>query len=311
MIKCYIAKLNVEPTILDLYDEENLIGSVIPDSLNLIFENCSRSGDIIKYQKKNDIQSILDSELYAQMLLQKEQLIEEFEQVVVRYNETKEIIYREDYMEQRSQLKQTIEELFEMYPFLKNSEKTKIASFSRGKIPEVRMGVTYIDRASKIDKFLNTSSIINRDIVFYYDCSKEWIYIPNSLIYDDDAMPELQSITDEIQEQINLFKNVIDIGKVSINLVYENFSIKPGLYKEITIKRVYPNGDPARDRARAILARAATEKSTLIAPENEPFTNEEIESGTKEDAELGYITSISSRKKNIIKDTIRMIFLDF
>lgn len=306
-IECYVAKLNVEPTILDLYDEHNLIKTVIPASLGKIFEEVSKIDNIIEYRKRNDIQSILQSDLYKTMLELKEQLIEDFNLVVEQYNLTREIIYREEYMEKRLYLKRVIEELFDIYPFLKNSEKTKIKSFSRGKIPEVRMGVTYIDRVSKIEQFLTINSGRYRDLKFYYDCSKEWLYIPSVCIKGGNTMVELQSIIDEIQLEVNRYKNVTDIGNVSINLIYENFSIKSGNYKEITITRVYPNGKPSKDRLKAL--KAAQEEIKLTAAEGDTFSSEQIENETKDDAKMGYIISILSKTKNIIENRVLKVLI--
>lgn len=306
-IECYAAKLNVEPTILDLYDEHNLIKTVIPASLGKIFEEVSKIDNIIEYRKRNDIQSILQSDLYKTMLELKEQLIEDFNLVVEQYNLTREIIYREEYMEKRLYLKRVIEELFDIYPFLKNSEKTKIKSFSRGKIPEVRMGVTYIDRVSKIEQFLTINSGRYRDLKFYYDCSKEWLYIPSVCIKGGNTMVELQSIIDEIQLEVNRYKNVTDIGNVSINLIYENFSIKSGNYKEITITRVYPNGKPSKDRLKAL--KAAQEEIKLTAAEGDTFSSEQIENETKDDAKMGYIISILSKTKNIIENRVLKVLI--
>lgn len=306
-IECYAAKLNVEPTILDLYDEHNLIKTVIPASLGKIFEEVSKIDNIIEYRKRNDIQSILQSDLYKTMLELKEQLIEDFNLVVEQYNLTREIIYREEYMEKRLYLKRVIEELFDIYPFLKNSEKTKIKSFSRGKIPEVRMGVTYIDRVSKIEQFLTINSGRYRDLKFYYDCSKEWLYIPSVCIKEGNTMVELQSIIDEIQLEVNRYKNVTDIGNVSINLIYENFSIKSGNYKEITITRVYPNGKPSKDRLKAL--KAAQEEIKLTAAEGDTFSSEQIENETKDDAKMGYIISILSKTKNIIENRVLKVLI--
>ena len=263
MLECYVAKFNVEPTTLELYDEKNLIENVIPSSLDTIFKHVQKSDNIIEYEKKNDIQSVLESELYKIMLEQKQQLITDFNHVVKQFNRTREIRYSEDYLQKRLQLKSVIEELFETYPFLKNSEKTRIKSFSKGKIPEIRMGVTYIDRASKIEKFL----------------------------------------------EVNRFKNTTNIGNVSINLVYDNFSIKKGNYKEITIIRVYPNGNPSRDRERAM--KAAREEIKLTAAEDAPFSNEQIENETKDDAQKGYIATIRSKTRNIIENRILKVRIPF
>lgn len=309
MLECYVAKFNVEPTTLELYDEKNLIENVIPSSLDKIFKHVQKSDNIIEYEKKNDIQSVLESELYKIMLEHKQQLITDFNHVVEQFNRTREIIYSEDYMQKRLRLKSVLEELFETYPFLKNSEKTRIKSFSKGKIPEIRMGVTYIDRASKIEKFLEISAVANRELRFFYDCSKEWIYIPSSCIVEKSTMSELQSIVEEIQLEVNRFKNTTNIGNVSINLVYDNFSIKKGNYKEITIIRVYPNGNPSRDRQRAM--KAAREEIKLTAAEDATFSNEQIENETKDDAQKGYIATIRSKTRNIIENRIRKVRIPF
>ena len=36
-MEVFVAKLNVEPTVLDLYEETNLLETVIPTTLNIIF----------------------------------------------------------------------------------------------------------------------------------------------------------------------------------------------------------------------------------------------------------------------------------
>lgn len=302
-LECYVLKFNVGPTILELYEEQRLIKEIIPSSLGKIFEEVSVDNGIIEYRRNHDIKSIVSSELYLSMLEQKNELIEEFNRVVNRYSQTKEIIYREDYMDRRTRLKSTIEQLFEHYPFLKNSDKIKITSFSRGKIPEVRMGVTFIDRVKKIEKFLDSNIKLSHDLNFYYDCSKEWIYIPCSQIKGDDILLELQLIIDEIQEEVNEFRSATDIGRISINPIYDDFTIQSGKYKEITIKRVFPNGNPARDRGNAL--RAASEETKYLAAEDDDFTSEDITKETKDDAQSGYIAYIRSKAKNIIKNTVR------
>lgn len=312
LMECFVTKLNVEPTVLELYDENNLIKEVIPNSFDRVFERIDEKENIIKYRKKDDIQLVLDSDLYQQMLDYKKILIEEYENVVLQYQKTREIIYREQYMEKRSALNEAITELFELHPFLKNSEKIRINSFSKGKIPEVRMGMTYIDRASKIESFLATYTMNDRILEFYYDRNSERIYIPSSIVHDRNIMRGLQSIIDELTTEINLFRDITDIGKVSINPIFENFQVKVGRYSEVTITRVYPNGDPARDRGRAIVAfNAAKEETKYTAPEGEKINSKDIEDYTREDAELGYIASIFSRTKNIIENTIKKIFIKF
>ena len=57
-MEVFVAKLNVEPTVLDLYEETNLLETVIPTSLNMIFDRLDEDKGIIGYRITNDIESI-------------------------------------------------------------------------------------------------------------------------------------------------------------------------------------------------------------------------------------------------------------
>ncbi|WP_019777721.1 hypothetical protein [Streptococcus sobrinus] len=306
MKECYVTKLNVEPTILDLYKEENLIKSVIPNSLDKIFSKVAAKEGIIQYQISNDTRVILESELYSKMLESKTSLIGEYHKVASNFKKSGEIVYSKNYMTQRSRLKEQIDELFEEHAFLRNSEDIKLPSFSKGKISEIQMGVTYIDRANRIENFLSENKG-NQVINFYYDTSKEWIYVPSSVVIDDNIVMELSSIIKDIQDKINMRKNQTDIGNVSINIVYDDFKIKQGSYKEVTITKVYPNGIPAQDRGRAL--RAASTETKYRAAQDDAFSQQDIEQETREDAERGYIASIASRAKNLIENTVRKVHI--
>lgn len=302
MKECYVTKLNVEPTILDLYEEKNLIQSVIPNSLDKIFSRVAEKDGIIQYQINNDVQKILDSELYSKMLESRTSLIDEYQKVVSKFKQSGEIVYSKNYMTQRSHLKERIDELFATHTFLKNSEEIRLPSFSKGKISEIQMGVTYIDRANKIEFFL-TENIDNQIINFYYDTSNEWIYVPSSDIIGNNVVAELTSVINDIQDKINMFKNRTDIGNVSINIVYDDFKIKQGSYKEVTITKVYPNGNPSQDRGKAL--KAARTEIKYRAAQDATFSQQDIEWEAKEDAKKGYIASIVSRAKNLIENTVR------
>ncbi|MDK8387238.1 hypothetical protein QP844_08870 [Streptococcus xiaochunlingii] len=301
-MEVFVAKLNVEPTVLDLYEETNLLETVIPTSLNMIFDRLDEDKGIIGYRITNDIESIKKSKLYQEILQYRENLISEYYKVVAIFEDSGEIVYSKAYMSLRSMLKAKIDELFVTFPFLKNSEEIKVSSFSKGKISEIQMGITYIDRVNRIEKFLFYNSKDIRVINFYYDTSCEWIYIPVSMLITDDIVNELNSIVSEIEDKINNFKNITDIGNVSVNLVYDDFKIKPGKYKEIIVTKVYPNGHPALDRGKAL--RAARIETKYKAAQGETFSELEIEDETKVDAEKGYLSSIFARGKNLIENTI-------
>ena len=67
-MEVFVAKLNVEPTVLDLYEEANLLETVIPTSLNMIFDRLDEDKGIIGYRITNDIESIKKSKLYQEIL---------------------------------------------------------------------------------------------------------------------------------------------------------------------------------------------------------------------------------------------------
>ena len=301
-MEVFVAKLNVEPTVLDLYEEANLLETVIPTSLNMIFDRLDEDKGIIGYRITNDIESIKKSKLYQEILQYRENLISEYYKVVAIFEDSGEIVYSKAYMSLRSMLKAKIDELFVTFTFLKNSEVIKVSSFSKFKISEIQMGITYIDRVNRIEKFLFYNSKDIRVINFYYDTSCEWIYIPVSMLITDDIVNELNSIISEIEDKINNFKNITDIGNVSVNLVYDDFKIKPGKYKEIIVTKVYPNGHPALDRGKAL--RAARIETKYKAAQGETFNELEIEDEAKVDAEKGYLSSIFARGKNLIENTI-------
>ena len=125
-MEVFVAKLNVEPTVLDLYEETNLLETVIPTSLNMIFDRLDEDKGIIGYRITNDIESIKKSKLYQEILQYRENLISEYYKVVAIFEDSGEIVYSKAYMSLRSMLKAKIDELFVTFPFLKNSEEIKV-----------------------------------------------------------------------------------------------------------------------------------------------------------------------------------------
>lgn len=80
------------------------------------------------------------------------------------------------------------------------------------------------------------------------------------------------------------------------------------MHSEIIVQLVYPNGDPARDRSRAIeSAQAAKEKSIFEASKDSKIDASKLSDFYKDDAEKGYIKSVTSRGKNIIKNFIKTV----
>lgn len=302
METCYVAKFNVEPDILNMYGESDLVSRVIPSNLGVYFTKVSEKDSIIKFKKDSNFSEIKKSAVFNDMLKIRQELIAEYYKVSDTFQETGEISYSKKYLSTRTSLNKKIEELFVLNPFLRSAEYLKLPSFSRGKTPEIQMGMAYIDRVTKIQQFLDQKSKLNLDTEFYYDTENEQIYIPDKLLDKNNISISFNKIIDEIEKYINSFQETSDFGKISINPIYESFEIKPGKYKEITIVRVYPNGHPSLDRMKAL--NAATEEVKITAPQGDIINYQEITKEYEEDGEKGYIASIYSRGKNIIENKI-------
>lgn len=302
METCYVAKFNVEPDVLELYGEIDLIKNVIPNNLSKIYSNEVKDNDIVKFIKNTDFSKIQEDNDYLKMLQLRLDLIEQYEQVSANFKQTGEISYNKKYMGIRSELKEVIEQFYSKYPFLKNADELRIQSFSSGKTPEIQMGVVYIDRVEKIQKYLQIKIELKNNLEFYYDKTNERIYLPERYLDQRNIQNSFIKLLEEIENYINTFENTLDIGKVTINPIYEEIEIRDGKYKEITVIKVFPNGNPSKDRMKAI--NAAREEIKYKAPKEEILKHTELEKEYNNDGKNGYISAIISRGKNILENKI-------
>lgn len=301
----YVAKLNLEPETLELYEYSNLLEKVIPDDLSKIFSKNSEKSSLIKFEKVTNFTEIKSDEIYKSMLLLRQNLIEQYEFVSRNFIKTGEISYNKKYMGLRTELKKTIEKLFDKYPFLKSAEDLRIQSFSSGKTQEIQMGIVYIDRVEKIEIFLNNKIELKANIEFFYDTSNERIYISEQFLSEDNPQNSFIKLCEEIESMINTFQDSTDIGKVTVNPIYQSIEIKDGKYKDVTIIKVIPNGNPSKDRMKAL--NAVREETKYTAPKGETLEHTELEEEYNKDGQNGYISAILSRGKNILENKILKI----
>jgi len=307
-VEYFVFKLNLEPSVLDAYNYnthiEHVVGIVIPDSFKKIFsEFIDINERKVKFLDYIDLSEVKTSIQYKDMLKLNETMMKMYNEVVANYNIGKGINYTPKYLEQRDKLNKSIEDIVYIFPFLKGAFELKDNIFPIETFSKIKMAVTYIRKARKIESYVNNfpKNILNSE--FIYDKSYELIYISAN----NKTTKEAENYIEVLEEKINRFSSVSNIGRISINPIYEEFSFE-GMYSEITIEIVYPNGHPARDRSKAIKeANAAREKRIFEASKEEKINAFKLNEYFKEDAEKGYVKSATSRGKSIIKSVIKKV----
>lgn len=301
-------KLNLEPSVLNAYNyesqREHVVSIVIPESLKQIFGQFTDiSKNKIRFFDYIYLYSVRESNKYKDMLKLNETMIKMYNEVIENYNVGKGITYTPEYLEQRDKLNTSIEKIIFEYPFLKGAFELKDNIFPVDTFSKIKMAVTYIRKAKKIECYIDNfpENISNSE--FIYDKKHELIFIST----DNKTANDAKNYVDLLEEKINNFSSVSNIGRISINPIYEELVFE-GMYSEVTIEIVYPNGDPARDRSKAIeKANAAKEKRTFVASKDEKIDASQLSEYFVEDAEKGYVEDVTFRGKSIIKSLIKKV----
>lgn len=304
----YTFKLNLEPNILEAhhYDTQksNVIEVVIPKALEGIFNSFVEIDESkIKFMDYIDIESVERSLEYKKMVKVNADMKEMYHKVLNDYNNGKGIVYSPEYLDKREELKDAIERLIKINPFLKGAFDIKDSIFQVEAFSTVKMSVAYIRKAMKIEYYINNFPKSELNSEFIYDKSNEYIYISTNNRSNEEAITYIELL----EEKINNFSANTNIGQVSINPIYEKF-LFDGMYSEVTIELVYPNGDPSRDRSRAIEeANAAKEIRTFSASKESKIDASKLNEYFKKDGEKGYIRKVHSRGRNIVKSLIKIV----
>lgn len=304
----YTFKFNLEPSVLRTYNydnhKENIIGVIIPSALKSIFNSFEEIDESkIKFKDYIDIDNVQRSYEYKKMLDLNSIMTKMYYEVLKDYKDGKGITYSTEYLEKRNELKHSIENLISIHPFLKGAFDIKDSIFQVEAFSAVKMSVAYIRKAKKIEYYLNNFPKNASESEFIYDTYKEYIYIST----ENRSNKEAISYVDVLEEKINNFSSETNIGRVSINPIYENILFE-GMYSEVTIELVYPNGDPSRDRSRAIEeANAAKETRTFEASKESKIDASTLSAYYVKDAEEGYLRKVTSRGKNILKSLIKIV----
>lgn len=304
----YTFKFNLEPNILQTYNyashKENVVSVVIPNALKEIFKSFEKMDENkIKFKDYIDIGYVKKSDEYREMLKLNITMIEMYQNVLKNFNDGKGINYSPEYLTKRTELRRSIEHLIEKYPFLKEAFEVKDSIFPVDAFASVKMSVAYIRKGKKIEYFVNNFPKSISESEFIYDTENEYIYISTENRNNKEAI----SYVNNLEGKINNLSVETNIGRISINPIYEQLLLE-GLYSEITIKLVYPNGDSARDRSRAIeRVNAAKESRTFEASKEDKIDASLLNEYLKEDAEKGYVHKVTSKGKDIVKSLIKIV----
>lgn len=307
----YVYKLNLEPRILDVFEfennEEHVVGTVIPNDLKNVFENnFDLNEELILFSDKVEINNVIESKQYKELIENNKEMLEMYNHVVKNFEAGKGIVYSPQFLEKRDELKQSISSVIHLFPFLKGSYDLNDNVFPINRYDKVQMSVAYLRKAKKIECFVTNFTDDAHKISFIYDKKHEWIYISEEV-----GMEKSQDYVELIEEKINSFSPSLDIGRVTINPIYEDFKLE-GMYSEITFEVVYPNGKKARNRSNAIeKGNAASETTTWKASKGMKMEVANFNEVYEDDAGKGYVKSVTSNGKNVVKSILRKVKLNF
>ncbi|WP_214815650.1 hypothetical protein [Exiguobacterium sp. s59] len=301
-------KLNLEPFILHMHSYDNhkdyVVGTIIPKALSKIFnESTNITESKMKYLDSIDLSTLKESHEFNYMIAQNKNMTIMYEEVVEGFNKGNGIIYTPEYLKQRNVLNKAVEDVIATFPFLKGAFELNDNIYMVDAFSNIKMAVTYIRKAKKIERYVNNfpNNIINSE--FIYDKSQELIYISA----ENTTQQEAENYISVLEDKINNFSSDSNIGRISINPVYEEFVLE-GKYSEITVELVYPNGHPSRDRSNAIKeANAAKEKRTFEASKGEKIESSKLVNTFEDEAQKGYVKSVTTRGKSIIKSVIKKV----
>ena len=315
MKQCYVAKLNLEPNILDIYKYETqkdvVLNKIIPQALEVVFGEPDECKGYYYYQESEglELETIITKVKAIVKLANK--LFTMLEDVNYNYHQGHGINYSRDFMELRKKLSEKISEIEKEHPSMLAAYTLKLVkNLDFEEYGPVKMGLRYIQKAYKLEMYLDSHISPMSNLRFYYDPKNEYIYIDKADV--DGGFSNIREIVlsyiESIEKQINAIIKRHNIGKVSILPVYESFELE-GSYKEITVEIVYPNGNPSRDRMQAV--KAAKTQIKYSASENNKILASKIAEVHCDDAKNGYVQSVKNGKgKNLIVSNFKESELD-
>lgn len=302
-----VFKLNIQPNILLNYKENNeikyLLSKVIPHAFESVLQIKECNGLYELIPEQNDEQDFQD--LFKDLESNTVQLFNLYKQVLLNYKNKNEIHYSEEFltlnetcMSSRRSLESKFPGIIKAYEVINDERVDQYANIEAES--KVGTGITHLRKFYKIKLYLEKykeDNIINSlNLKSYYNPNTEHI-----LVESTSEIAALNYITALVKLVNNNRTANKHIGKININPIYESISLE-GEYSEISYIIVYPNGNPPLDRYNILKEAEAKEvESKLLGADGKPLNNEPIQKYLEEEAKQGYLKSVASKGKNILK----------
>ncbi|WP_316273870.1 hypothetical protein [Bacillus halotolerans] len=302
-----VFKLNVQPNILLNYKENNeikyLLSKVIPHAFQSVLQVKEYNGLYELIPEQNDEQDFHN--LFKDLENNTVQLFNLYKQVLLNYKNKNEIHYSQEFltlnetcMSTRRSLESKFPGIIKAYEVISDERVDQYAKIEAES--KVGTGITHLRKFYKIKLYLEKhkeDNVINSlNLKSYYNPNTEHILV--------ESTSEIAALN-YISALVKLVNNSNDanrhIGKININPIYESISLE-GEYSEISYVIVYPNGNPPLDRFNILKEAEAKEvESKLLGADGKLLKNEPIQTFLENEAKQGYLKSVTSKGKNILK----------
>lgn len=302
-----VFKLNVQPNVLLKYKENDEIKYLLSEVIPLAFENVlqikEHEGFFELIPDREDKQEF--HKLFDNLENKTAELYRLYEQVLLHYRNKHEIHYSQNFlklnekcMSMRRFLENKYPGIIRAYEIIGDENIEQYANIELDS--KVGTAITHLRKFHKIKFYLKNyeeDNVINSlNLKSYYNPNTEHI-----LVESESEIAALNYITALVNLLNSNSSAVEHIGKVNINPVYESILLE-GEYSEISYVIVYPNGNPPMDRYNILKEVEAKEiESKLVGADGKPLKNEPIQKILEGEAKKGYLKSVASKGKNIIK----------
>ncbi|WHQ55063.1 hypothetical protein M1857_04045 [Lactiplantibacillus plantarum] len=243
-------------------------------------------------------------EAFKKLLNLTNELVSEYKTIFTTYQKNKEIIYSKEYIE-KNDLCGSLRRKFENnYPVLKeaNSFYTDEAIDDRYKLESdyhVGTGITHIRKFYKLQAYIEDfgfeSVMVESQERMFYNLKKERVIVQSPK--QESAQKSVKSLESYINSKKDFTK---ELGKISINPIYENIEIQ-GFTDQIIYTRVYPNGNPSKERNDILaVSGGKEEKVTLLGADGRPLEAEKVTDRLKKDYVKGYVRGIKAKGAKVL-----------
>ncbi|WP_334328426.1 hypothetical protein [Companilactobacillus sp. HBUAS59699] len=332
MTEYYVAKLNLKPTIIGLYTENDknkginqLMNYVIPSSLIEVFNKYDYfSGEDEIYlfdgnRYNEDIQLVLMSPEFEELQNAYSKLLDEYKKVIENSEKNNGIFWPNEYLKHtKSRMKRALWSFRSKFPNIIELSSNLPDDKVDDRIPgnsNYGHGRKYLFDVEKIFYVIDSKKDdgidqLSDNIRFFYEKSSEKIYIESII-----TVAEFKEELSLIQNRIN--SSGTNIGKVTINPIYDEVILNKS-YNSVTFQIVYPNNSKRRNNQNRVLDKVFTETHSdsmgvkMNSDGESNFTPGEIKSASDLfGAKDGYLKSVRANGKKLNIEGVKKIVKKF